>query len=1110
MREDQRLELIKLFFNEKGLVRQHIESYDYFVDHEIKALVRANQIVDSDIDHTFYLKYLDIRVAMPSVEENMVNYNVFPIECRLRDITYSANIYVDIEYVRNRQIIVKRDVCIGKMPVMLRSSRCHLRRETKGPMEGRKTKDRRIRESQECPLDVGGYFIVRGIERVVLIQEQLSKNRIIIESGPKGLFASVTSSTDEHKSKTSVTTRDDCYYLKNSMFSEEVPVVIMMKALGLVQDREVAECVGKEYFEIMVPSFGECMSKEIFTREQALLYISSYIKLKPEDNRIEEVLTVLSEKVLPNVQIEGCDLRKKGIYIALMVRRLAQTKLNILREDDKDFVGNKRFELAGQLLSILFEDTFKRFNFELKKSIDKILSKRSRAQEFDALTFLNLQANMITSTLARAISTGNWNLKRFRMERSGVTHVLSRHSYISALGMMTKINSHFEKTRKVSGPRSLHTSSWGMLCPVDTPEGESCGLVKNLALLAEITTNSDTKPILDTVYKLGVVDINSVYTREIHQKDMFSVFLNGDIIGITNRADFLVEQFKLHRRKGLVGKFVSIYKVTVERVIHIASDNGRVCRPLIIIDKNRINQTIISNQMDECLKALNISEKVAIESGKSLFDCYLKYKSFTDLLEEGFIEYLDVNEENDCLVALKPEDIGEETTHLEISEFAILGYVAGLVPFPHHNQSPRNTYQCAMGKQAIGHISLNVKKRFDSVILQLTYTHRPMVSTKILDLINYNEIPAGQNAMVAVMSYSGYDIEDALVLNKTSVERGLFRVEVYKTTTTLLKKHSNGMSDVLWPNPKESVLDEDGLGKPGKMVRDGTVYVNKMSPVDGTYKFTGKVHRGDPAYIDKILITKSQDQVLIKTMLRQTRVPEIGDKFSSRHGQKGVVGLLVRQEDMPFNDQGIVPDIIMNPHGFPSRMTVGKIVELISGKAGVLEGQILDSTAFKENSVEQTCELLIKHGFSYSGKDCFTSGTTGAPLAAYIFFGPVFYQRLKHMVADKIHMRARGPRAILTRQPTEGRSKDGGLKLGEMERDCLIGYGASSLITERLMTSSDVFEAYVCRSCGVLAFKGCCVACKGTKPAKVKMPYACKLLFQELMSMNILPRLHIE
>ncbi|KAL7344526.1 DNA-directed RNA polymerase III subunit RPB2 [Encephalitozoon intestinalis] len=1110
MKEDQRLELIKLFFKEKGLVRQHIESYDYFVDHEIKALVRANQIVDSDIDHTFYLKYLDIRVGMPSIEENMVNYDVFPIECRLRDMTYSANIYVDIEYVRNRQIIVKRDICIGKMPVMLRSSRCHLRKEAKGIIESNKTRDRKIRESQECPLDVGGYFIIRGIERVILIQEQLSKNRIIIESGPKGLFASVTSSTDEHKSKTSVTIKDDCYYLKSSMFNEEIPAIIAMKALGLTQDKEIAECIGKEYFEIIVPSFGECISKEVFTKDQALLYMSNYIKLKPEDNRIEEVLTILSEKVLPNVQTEGCNLRKKGIYIALMIRRLVQTKLNILKEDDKDFVGNKRFELAGQLLSILFEDTFKRFNFELKKSIDKILSKRSRAQEFDALTFLNLQANMITSTLSRAISTGNWNLKRFRMERSGVTHVLSRHSYISALGMMTKINSHFEKTRKVSGPRSLHTSSWGMLCPVDTPEGESCGLVKNLALLAEITTNSDTRPVLDLMFRLGVVDINSVYTREIHQKDMFSVFLNGDIVGITNKAGFLIEQFRLNRRKGLIGKFVSIYRVPAEKVIHIASDNGRVCRPLVVIDKGRINQMIISNQVDKYLEALNISEKIEMGSERSFFDCYLKYKSFSDLLEEGFVEYLDVNEENDCLVALRPEDIVEETTHLEISEFAILGYVAGLVPFPHHNQSPRNTYQCAMGKQAIGHISLNVKKRFDPVILQLTYTHRPMVSTKILDLINYNEIPAGQNAMVAVMSYSGYDIEDALVLNKTSIERGLFRVEVYKTITTLLKKHSNGLSDILGPNPKESVLDDDGLGKPGKMIRDGTVYVNKMSPVEGVYKFTGKVHRGDPAYIDKVLITKSQDQILIKTMLRQTRPPEIGDKFSSRHGQKGVVGLIVGQEDMPFNDQGISPDIIMNPHGFPSRMTVGKIIELISGKAGVLSGQILDSTAFKENSVEQTCELLAKHGFSYSGKDCFTSGTTGAPLTAYIFFGPVFYQRLKHMVADKIHMRARGPRAILTRQPTEGRSKDGGLKLGEMERDCLIGYGASSLIIERLMISSDMFEAYVCKPCGVLAFKGCCVACKNTKPAKIKMPYACKLLFQELISMNILPRLHIE
>lgn len=1098
MQDTQRLELVKLFFREKGLVRQHIESFDYFVDHEIKALVRANQMVDSDIDHTFYLKYLDIRVGTPTIEENMAKYSVFPMECRLRDVTYSGDIYVDVEYVRNRQIVVKRDVCIGKMPIMLRSSRCSLNDRRSGVIDSQERKDASIRQSQECPLDVGGYFIVRGVERVILIQEQLSKNRIIIESGPKGPFASVTSSTDEHKSKTSVTVKNDCYYLKNSMFSEEIPVVIVIKALGLVQDKEIAECVGNEYLDMMTPSFGECISKEIFTTKQALLYLSNYVKLKPEENRIEEVRTILSEKVLPNVHITGCDLRKKGIYIALMTRRLTLTRLNMLKEDDKDFVGNKRFELAGQLLSILFEDTFKRFNFELKRSIDKILSKRSRAQEFDALTFLNLQANMITSTLSRAISTGNWNLKRFRMERSGVTHALLRHSYISALGMMTKINSHFEKTRKVSGPRALHTSSWGMLCPVDTPEGESCGLVKNLALLAEITTDSNIDSILDMIYKLGVVEIELVYTREIHQRGVFSVFVNGDIVGITNQPDFLVEQFKMHRRKGLVGKFVSIYKVPAEKTIHISSDNGRICRPLVVVTRE---MTSLPGPTDE---RNNGKDRRA-----ELFDYYLKYKSFSDLLEEGVVEYLDVNEENDCLIAIKPEDITDKTTHLEISEFVVLGYVAGLIPYPHHNQSPRNTYQCAMGKQAMGHIALNTKKRFDAVILQLSYTHRPLVSTKILDLTKYNEIPAGQNAMVAVMSYSGYDIEDALVLNKASIDRGFFRAEVYKTTTMTLKKHNNGLSDILCPNPSEKILDRDGLGMPGEMVKDGSIYINKMSPVDGTYRFTGKIHRGEPAHIDKVLITKSQDQIMVKTTLRQTRVPEIGDKFSSRHGQKGVLGLIVEQEDMPFNDQGIVPDVIMNPHGFPSRMTVGKIIELVSGKAGAMKGEIADSTAFRESLVEQTCSLLVEHGFSYSGKDCFTSGTTGAPLSAYIFFGPVFYQRLKHMVADKIHMRARGPRAILTRQPTEGRSKDGGLRLGEMERDCLIGYGASSLITERLMISSDVFEAYVCRTCGLLAFKGCCVACKGTDPVMIKMPYACKLLFQELMSMNILPKLHI-
>lgn len=1082
-------ELIKKFFFEKGLARQHIESFNYFINHEIASIVKANDIVDSDIDHTFYLKYTDVRISVPSLEENMIKHTLYPMECRLRDLTYASNLYIDIEYVRNKQIIRKKDVFIGRIPIMLQSDKCLLKSKNNEQKLSEESLNANLFFSQECPYDIGGYFIIKGIEKVILIQEQLSKNRIIIEDGPKGFFSSMTSSTHEQKSKTSVIYKNDCYYLVNSSFSEDIPVVAIIKACNMISDKEIVECIGKEFADQIVLSFEEIYKHKIHTSKEAALYLAGFIKMKPDANKLEEVRNVIVEKILPNVKFDGVDLRNKGIMICLMVRRLIFTQKNIITEEDKDFIGNKRFELAGQLLSILFEDSFKKFNWELKRSIDKILTKRLRAQEFDALTFFNLQTNIITTSMQRAISSGNWNLRRFRMDRSGVTHVLIRHSYISAVGMMTKVNSHFEKTRKVSGPRALHTSSWGMFCPADTPEGESCGLVKNLSLLAEVTTDSDLDTIIYILSSLGVIQTGVLYTREMVSDEMYLVFLNGDIFGVTQNCFGLVKNFRNYRRKGVINKYVSIYIDENLKSVNIAADNGRLCRPLIII----------TDEVRQNLK-------------KGLFvisDLEMKYKSFDDLVEDGRIEYLDANEENDALIALKIEDISDKTTHLEIADFAILGYVAGLIPFPNHNQSPRNTYQCAMGKQAIGYIALNSKKRFDGISLQLCNTQKPLTTTQILNITDYNEIPAGQNAMVAVMSYSGYDIEDALIINKDSLDRGFARTEVYKTHCYVLKKYSDNRSDVILPDIKNPILDKDGIGKPGELLLEGTVYINKNSPCENGYKFTGGVHKGNPAFIDRVLITKSEDQTLIKICLRQTRVPEIGDKFSSRHGQKGVVGLIVPQINMPFTDSGLVPDIIMNPHGFPSRMTVGKIIELLTGKAGIIEGKISDATIFKKNEVDLVCDILSNNGFNFGGKDCFYSGISGEPIYAYIFYGPVFYQRLKHMVADKIHMRARGPRAILTRQPTEGRSRDGGLRLGEMERDCLIGYGASSLIVERLMESSDLFETFCCKNCGILVPKNGCNVCNDTNPLPIRLPYACKLLFQELMSMNILPKLNV-
>jgi len=681
---------------------------------------------------------------------------------------------------------------------------------------------------------------------------------------------------------------------------------------------------------------------------------------------------------------------------------------------------------------------------------------------------------------------------------------------------MTRINSQFEKTRKVSGPRSLQPSQWGMLCPSDTPEGEACGLVKNLALMTHITTDQNEEPIIRLAYNLGVENISMLSGEEISHPSVYLVFLNGNILGVVKNYKRLVDTFRLMRRAGYVNEFVSICPNHQHRFVNIASDGGRMCRPHIIVKNGK--PKVDDRHIQELVQG---------------------FRSFEDFLHEGLVEYLDVNEENDCSIALYEHEITRDTTHLEIEPFTLLGVCAGLIPYPHHNQSPRNTYQCAMGKQAMGSIGYNQRNRIDTLLYFLCYPQVPLVRTKTIDLIQFDKLPAGQNATVAVMSYSGYDIEDALILNKASVDRGFGRCLVYRKQTCLLKRYANQTFDrvmgpsrdastgeVIW---RHKALDADGICSPGERIENKQVLVNKSMPVvtltglqpatpgqpppQPEYKDVPISYKGpEDIYIERVLVTSnSEEAFLIKILQRQTRRPEIGDKFSSRHGQKGVCGLIVNQEDMPFTDLGICPDIIMNPHGFPSRMTVGKLIELMAGKAGVLNGHFGYGTAFGGDKVEDVCSALVEKGFNYSGKEFVTSGITGEPLTAYIFFGPVYYQKLKHMVLDKMHARAKGPRAVLTRQPTEGRSRDGGLRLGEMERDCLIAYGASMLLLERLMISSDAFEVDVCSECGLMGYSGWCHYCSSSHNiSTLKIPYACKLLFQELLSMNIVPRLSLK
>lgn len=1117
-----KFELLPAFLKVRGLVKEHIDSFNYFVNHGMHKIMEANKRLVCRQDPTLYLEYKRIYLGKPSVYINCLSEELTPHRCRLSDRTYVSPIYVDVEFTRgnqgNKVTELKRALLIGQMPIMLRSSHCVL----KGKDEAE------LAKLGECPLDPGGYFIVKGNEKVILIQEQLSKNRIIIDKDSKGrVTASVTSSTHETKSKTVFFMDKDKIYLQLNQFSKPIPIMIILKAMGIESDQEVVQMLGRDprYGTLLLPSIQECSDERIYTQQQALNYLDGKVgsgsSARAGIRKEGQARNIIRDVFLANVPVSDGNFRPKCIYAAVMLRRMMDAILNSDTMDDKDYVGNKRLELSGQLISLLFEDLFKTMNSFAVESINMLYEKASRSKPLDFTDPISKQ-RIITQGLERAISTGNWDLKRFRMHRKGVSQGLSRLSFIGALGYMTRISPQFEKTRKVSGPRALQPSQWGMLCPCDTPEGEACGLTKNLALLTHVTTDEEEGPLISLCYSLGVEDLAFLSGEELHAPASFLVIFNGLILGKHRQPQRFANAMRKLRRAGKIGEFVSIFVNDQQRCIYVASDGGRVCRPLVIADKG------ISRIKEHHMKELRDG-----------------VRSFDDFLRDGLIEYLDVNEENNALIALyehqdedpngeKGEVDRKSITHIEIEPFTILGVVSGLIPYPHHNQSPRNTYQCAMGKQAMGNIAYNQLYRADSLLYLLVYPQRPLLTTKTIELVGYDKLGAGQNATVAVMSYSGYDIEDAIVMNKSSLDRGFGRCITMKKYHVVKEKFDR----IIRPQNEQNkqILDADGIAMPGEIIRNHDVYVNKQSPknpaaavssvlkdqdyVDTNARYKGP--EGETTVVDRVILcSDSDDKLCIKSIIRHTRRPEVGDKFSSRHGQKGVVGTIVQQEDFPFSERGICPDLIMNPHGYPSRMTIGKMIELLGGKAGASCGRFHYGSAFGEPSghadkVEDISYTLVKHGFSYSGKDFIYSGITGYPLQAYIFMGPIYYQKLKHMVIDKMHARAKGPRVTLTRQPTEGRSRDGGLRVGEMERDCLIAYGASMLIYERLMLSSDPYQVQVCRKCGLLGYynhklrTAFCSACKNCENlSTMTLPYACKLLFQELQSMNVVPRLKL-
>ncbi len=596
-----------------------------------------------------------------------------------------------------------------------------------------------------------------------------------------------------------------------------------------------------------------------------------------------------------------------------------------------------------------------------------------------------------------------------------------------------------------------------------------------------------------------------------------SVYLNGKLIGFHNNPKDLVQTIRDRRRNGKLPYEVTVAYYEDRNEVYINADEGRALRPLIIVEKGKPKLT------KEHIKLL--------KEGKLSFD---------DLVKNGIIEYLDAEEEENAYIAITEDELTEEHTHLEIHPALILGVCSIISPYPEHNSAPRVPMTSAMIKQSLGLYALNYRLRTDTQSHIMYYPHVPIVKTKFHKIVGAEGKPAGQNFIVAIMPYRGYNINDAIVLNKASVERGLGRTVYFRTYETQERRYPGGQKDK-FERPKPEIsgyrgdeayrfLDENGIIEPEFKVNGGDVVVGKTSPprfLEEIGEFGGMIEekrrenslaikQGESGYVDLVLITESESgNRLVKVRTRKEMVPEIGDKFAARHGQKGVVGLLVPQEDMPFSQSGIIPDMCMNPHAIPSRMTVGYLLEALGAKVGSLAGRHIDGTPFDNEKERDLREELKRYGFKPNGTEILYDGVTGERIKAEIYVGVIYYQKLKHLVSMKMHARARGPVQILTRQPTEGRAREGGLRFGEMERDCLIGHGTSMLLMERLLEESDKVTEMVCPRCGIIAIndqirkKAYCPVCGSTEVYPIDMSYAFKLLLNELISMGILPKLNL-
>jgi DNA-directed RNA polymerase subunit B len=1112
--QDELLLLQKSFFKEKGLVRQHLDSYNEFIDHGLQEVIDEIGEINIEIPENPYKIKLgqawiidpQSRISSPYLTEvDGTKHEVFPMEARFRSLSYAAPVAVEMTPILDGREQDTELVLIGDIPVMLKSKLCVL---------SQLQPDELVLYGED-PNDPGGYFLINGSERVTVALEDLAPNRILVDIDTRGAHpvyqAKIFSTTVGFRARIELRLKSDgAIYVTIPGVPSEVPFVVVMRALGLESDKEIADAVSpeQEIQSLLELSFEKAAGVD--TVKEALEYIGNRVAHgQVLEYRLQRAESILDRNFLPHLDRTPDKREDKVIFLGEMACRAIELKLGKRSTDDKDHFKNKRLKLAGPLLADLFRVAFRNLCRDIKYQLERMGFKRQMITVSAAV-----RPGIVSDRLRHALATGNWGRGRV-----GITQLLDRTNLVSTLSHLRRLQSPLSRSQPNFEARDLHPTHWGRLCPNETPEGSNCGLVKNLALSACISVAVGAESIRRLIYSMGGVpppDAN----RDLRLSGA-KVFINGSPVAYHPAPSDFVSNLKHKRRTGEISSEINVAHFKTlggKEEIYINCGEGRVRRPLVIVEDG--------------VPRLQPEHVDRIRSGEW---------SWEDLVKNAIIEYIDAEEEENVFVALTLDDVSPKHTHVELSAYTILGICASLIPYPEHNQSPRNSYEAAMAKQALGVYATNYIYRVDSRSHTSHYPQIPLVKTRPMEIIGYNQRPSGQNCVVAVMSFEGYNMEDALIFNKASIERGLGRSTFYRIYEAECRQYLGGLKD-RFIVPEAGIrgfrgeqyyrlLEPDGIVSLEAGTVGGDVLIGRTSPprfLEEYKEFEVKgpsmrdtsvdVRQSEAGTVDAVFITESNEgSKLVKVRVRDQRVPELGDKFASRHGQKGVIGMVIPQEDMPFTYTGIVPDIVINPHAMPSRMTIGQFLESMAGKMAAARGKPADGTPFVNETSGEVKKTLINCGFSHTGREVFYSGITGEKFAADIFVGVVYYQKLHHMVADKIHARARGQVQMLTRQPTEGRARGGGLRFGEMERDCLIGHGAALLLRDRLLEESDKYLLYVCENCGYTAYYDmrkrtyvCRICEDDAEISPVVISYAFKLLLQELMSLCVTPRIQLK